>query len=155
LLKALAKSGLPVHIYGSGYERQLYRFKNATYGGEADLPELLHLMSRSRIVLNINANFGAGSHERPFTGMLAGAAVATDFSLYYDEVFSEGEDLIFYRWAALNEGLEGMAALSEDPSRMFDIAKSGHRRAIESHRWANRLDTILAAAEAAKAQLRQ
>ena len=46
-VRALAKTGLPVHIRGRGWERDLYRFgKAAAFGGEATMAEVAGLMAR-------------------------------------------------------------------------------------------------------------
>ncbi len=153
LLKAVIKAGLPVHVYGKGYESQLYRFKAATYGGEADFAEVTQLMRRSRVVLNINANFGQGSHERPLTALLAGSAAASDHSTFYAEMFRPGEDIALYRWKSLTEGLSAIADLAESPEAAFSMARAGQARVIAGHRWDHRIDTLLAAADASRARL--
>ena len=150
-LKAAAKAGVPLHVYGKGYEKHLYRFRNVTYGGEAHFRQVVDLMRQSRVVLNINANFGQGSHERPLTALLAGAAVATDASTFYAENFDEGRDLLVYRWKALAEGMEALAELARDPARARDMAMSGQQKVVAGHRWDHRLATIIAAADAVRA----
>ena len=150
LLKAAAKARLPLHIYGKGFESQLYRFKTVTYGGEASLTEITQLMRRSRVVLNVNANFGAGSHERPLSAMLAGAAAASDFSTFYAGAFEAGRDIALYRWMALPEGLAAVEALAGDAQAGFAMAAAGKAKAVAGHRWDNRVDQILLAAAAAR-----
>lgn len=153
LLKAAAKVGLPIHIYGKGYDRQLYRFKNVTFGGEADLHQAIELMKQSRVVLNINANFGAGSHERPLTALMAGAAAATDYSRFYATHFEEGREIAFYRWKSLENDLASIGALSENPAAALDMVRAGQPRVVAEHRWWNRIDGILAAADAARSKM--
>ena len=53
------------------------------------MPRPLHLLRRARIVLNINNGFVAGGHERVFTAMCAGAAVFSEASRYYADVFRD------------------------------------------------------------------
>ena len=153
LLKAAAKIGLPLHIYGKGYDRDLYRFKNVTFGGEADLNQVVNLMKQSRVVLNINANFGAGSHERPLTALMAGAVAATDYSGFYAEHFEEGKDIAFYRWKALQTDLAAIGDLSENPAAALEMVRAGQPRVVAEHRWINRIDAILSAAEASRSKL--
>lgn len=153
LLKAAAKAGLPLHVYGKGFEKHLYRFKSFTYGGEADLNQAIALMRRSRVVLNVNANFGRGSHERPLTALLAGAAPASDHSTFYAEQFSPDEDILLYRWKALDEGVARIGVLAADPQAAFAMAGAGQARVLAHHTWAQRIDPILAAADAARARL--
>ncbi|MDB5425072.1 MAG: hypothetical protein JWQ29_2488 [Phenylobacterium sp.] len=149
MLKAAARAGLPLQVFGAGYDRDLYRFKNVTHGGERTLAEIAGLMRRSRVVLNINANFGLGSHERPLSAMAAGAAAATDRSTFYEAAFEPGE-LVPLRWMALGEDLTGLAALLDKPQELHAIAARGQARALAAHRWDHRIDAILAAAEAVR-----
>jgi hypothetical protein len=149
-LKSAARAGVPLHVYGSGYEKHLYRFKNIVYGGKADFHDVLRLMGQSRVVLNLNANFGAGSHERPLTALMAGAAAWTDASAFYDDHFREGEELGVFRWRALDEGMADLAELSRDPARARALAQAGQARVVAEHRWDHRLPTIIAAADAVR-----
>lgn len=149
MLKAVAKAGLPVEVYGSGYRSDLYRFKNVAYRGQVALSDMRGLMGRARMVLSVNANFGRGSHERPLTAMLAGAAVASDHSRLYDEHFEPGE-LLQLRWTSLADDLERVAARLRDPEALHRQAVAGHLRAAAAHRWDNRLDAIIAAADAVR-----
>lgn len=148
-LATAAELGLPVHVYGHGFEDHKGRFGSFTFGGEVETGAVARLMARSRLVLNINANFGAGSHERPLMGLLAGAAVATDASSFYADAFPTGEIAVF-RWSALAEDLQAIAALDAEALRAGALA--GQARVVASHRWEHRIDAILAAAEAARAR---
>ncbi len=62
-------------------------------------------MRQSRLVLNTNGNFGAGSHERPFSASLAGAATFSDLSRYYAQVFAPGANIELFRWKDLAGGM--------------------------------------------------
>jgi spore maturation protein CgeB len=152
LLKGAAKIGLPMHVFGSGYERQLYRFKNVSFGGSASYTEILHLMQQSRLVLNANANFGAGSHERPLSALLAGAAAVSDHSTFYERAFRDGEEICLFKWQDLDAGLAKIAALADSPEAAWGMARAGQRRVLAEHRWSNRIDNILGAAAAAREQ---
>jgi spore maturation protein CgeB len=107
-------------------------------------------MARSRVVLNVNANFGAGSHERPLCGMNAGAAAASDVSAFYAANFKVGEEIALYRWRDLEAGLAAVAELAKDAEAAFAMAQAGQRRVVAEHRWINRVETVIAAAEAAR-----
>jgi hypothetical protein len=149
-LKAVAKTGLPIHICGEGWQPHLYRFKNATYEGSVDMARMVELMRASRIVLNTNVNFGAGSHERVFSASLAGAAVFTDHSRYYDEAFAAGE-IATYRWMDLSGAMSELTALAADPRRAFEMGRAAKARTVDRHTWEKRLPLLLEAADAAVA----
>jgi hypothetical protein len=149
-LKAVAKTGLPVRICGAGWESQLYRFKNAVFEGPVEMTRMAELMASSRVVLNTNGNFGAGSHERPFSASLAGAATFSDFSRYYAEVFEPGKNIELFHWKNLDAGTEALSALAADPERCFEYARRAKAETLAHHTWDRRIDLILAAGEAVR-----
>lgn len=152
LLDAAGAAGLPVHIVGAGYEGQFEHFPTFRRMGPVSLSDVSKLMGASRLVLNVNANFGAGSHERPLNAMLAGAAVVTDHGAWWAEHFVEGQEIAFYRWMTLDEDLERVAALVENPAAAWLIAKAGHGRVLEAHRFDQRAQTVIDAARTARAR---
>ena len=152
LLETAARMGLPLWAVGKGWAAELGRFPNLTHGGEADLAGIVGLMRHSRVVLNVNANFGAGSHERVLTAMTAGAAAASDHSRFYVERFAPGTEILLYRWTALEDGLDQVARLAADPEAAWALAEAGRARAAAEHQWEHRVDVILAAADAARAR---
>lgn len=145
-VEAVGRTGLPVTICGLGWESELGRFSNATYEGAVDMARMAELMSRSRVVLNTNGNFGAGSHERPFSASLAGAAIFSDYSSYYAEVFEPGRSIELFRWKALDDGMAALAALAGDPGRCLDYARIAKRETLARHTWDHRIALIFAAA---------
>jgi hypothetical protein len=149
-LKAVAKTGLPLRICGVGWESQLYRFKNATYEGPVEMTRMAELMAQSRLVLNTNGNFGAGSHERPFSASLAGAATFSDFSRYYAQVFEPGANIELFHWKNLTGGMEKLTALAADPERCFEYARSAKAVTLAGHTWDAQIGQILAAGEAVR-----
>ena len=153
-LKAVAKTGLPVRICGLGWESQLYRFKNAVFEGPVEMSRMAELMAQSRLVLNTNGNFGAGSHERPFSASLAGAATFSDFSRYYAQVFEPGKNIELFHWKALDAGMAALTALAADPERCFEYARGAKASTAAHHTWDRRIDLILAAGDAVRPGIR-
>lgn len=153
LLKTAARIRLPIHVYGRGWEAAQAEFPNLILGGEANLHEAVALMRRSRVVLNVNANFGAGSHERPLTAMLAGAVAASDHSRFWAEEFRDGREIALYRWKSLETGLHMIAGLADDLARAHPMAQAGQAKALAGHTWDHRVDTLLAAAQAGRAKV--
>lgn len=148
-LKAVAKTGLPLRICGFGWEPELSRFKNAIYEGPVAMRRVVDLMAKSRLVLNTNGNFGAGSHERPFSASLAGAATFSDFSRYYAQVFQPGINIELFSWKNLDAGMTALTALASDPERCFEYARSAKIETMNNHTWDHRVDLILGAASVA------
>jgi hypothetical protein len=149
-LKAVAKTGLPLRICGVGWESQLYRFKNATYEGPVAMTRMAELMAQSRLVLNTNGNFGAGSHERPFSASLAGAATFSDFSRYYAQVFEPGASIELFHWKDLAGGMAKLQSLVADTQRCFEYARAAKAMTAAAHTWDVQVDQILQAGEAVR-----
>lgn len=145
-VKALAKTGLPVRICGLGWDADLYRFKRATYEGAVPMSRMSELMRQSRIVLNTNGNFGGGSHERPLSALLAGAAVFSDYSRFYGAAFEEDREISLFRWKDLKGGMSKLVDLASDPGKARDIAIAGQRRVLAEHTWDQRIEVVLKAA---------
>ena len=150
LLEEAAAAGLPLTLVGENYGGELVRRPNVDYRGLVPTDEIPLLMRQSRMVLSANANFGEGSHERPLTAMLAGAAAASDFSTFYDDEFDSGTEIVLFRWSKLSADLEALKALLADPAALFGVAQAGREAVAARHRWRHRVDTYYAAARAAR-----
>jgi hypothetical protein len=145
-VKALGKTGLPITICGLGWDSDLYRFKRATYEGAVPMSRMSELMRASRVVLNTNGNFGAGSHERPLSALLAGAAVFSDYSRFYAQAFEEDREITMFRWLDVKGGLERLAALCADPAAAHAKAAAGKAKVKAAHTWDSRIEVVLQAA---------
>lgn len=150
-LEAAAAFGLPLHVFGGGYGPHLERLSNITWHGEAGLSQITEEMRRARVVLNINANFRDGAHDRPFTAAMAGAACASDASLYLAETFEPGAQIELFSWLDLEAGLARIASLTDDPERVHAMALAAQKRVAEAHLWDHRIDNLIAAAAAVRA----
>lgn len=146
-LAALARSGVELHICGAGWEGELHRFEGATYHGAVPMTRMVELMRQSRVVLNTNGNFGAGSHERPFSASLAGAAVLSDFSRYYAAAFRPGESIELFSWRDLPGAMDQLRALAADPGRCRRQACAAKALTLAGHTWDRRADAVAAAGE--------
>ena len=145
-VKAVAKTGLPIHICGDGWDADLYRFKRATYEGPVPMPRVAELMRQSQVVLNTNGNFGAGSHERTLSALLAGAAAFSDRTDFYDEVLGEDDGICLFRWLDLPAGMARLQALHADPGEAWRIAVSGKAKVLAHHTFDCRVQEFLQAA---------
>lgn len=153
LVGRLGASGLPLTICGNGWADEAPRLPNATFLGPLTMPQSAKLMQTTRLVVGSNGNFGAGSHERPLTAMLAGAAAFSDYSRFYAEAFVEDREMALFRWQALDDGLQRLARLTEDPAAAHSLAAAGKARVLAAHRWDHRVDAILASANASRGAL--
>lgn len=150
LLHALGRAGVPLHVYGAGWEPLADRYVTFQYGRIGGAEETLHLLRRSRIALNINNGFVAGGHERVFTAMCAGAAVFSDASRYYTDAFKEGREIVTFPWTKLDEAPDRLMALQGDTAPLAAIARNGHKRAMAEHRWSDRAARLVKAIKQAR-----
>jgi hypothetical protein len=145
LLNLLGAAGAPLTVYGNGWEPLVARYPSFTYGGVGSFEETLHLLRRAKVVLNVNNGFVAGGHERVFTAMCAGAAVFSDTSKYYADVFKEGRELETFAWPKVAEAPDKLIALLADEPRMAGIARAGAKKAVAEHRWTERAGRLVKA----------
>jgi glycosyltransferase involved in cell wall biosynthesis len=138
LLNTLGQAGTPIHIYGNGWEPLLERYPSFVYGGVGSFEETLHLLRRTKLVLNSNNGFVAGGHERVFTAMCGGAAVISDENRYYAEAFKPGREMAVYAWDKLDRVPGQIAALLEDQDALAALARAGAKRALADHTWTAR-----------------
>ena len=106
-------------------------------------PQILPLMNDSKIVLNTMTWFKAGSHDRVFNGMLAGAAVVTDDSTYMRREFTDGRELVMFSLQDLATLPERVFDLFGHISHMQEMADCGYHAASEHHTWKNRAEYLV------------
>lgn len=143
-LNAARKVGLPLTVAGNQWDG----VSGVDWRGPLEVSECLNLMRQSRLAFSLSGNFGEGSHERPLSAMLAGAAVSCDHTKFYENAFVPGHDLALFRWSSLEDDLARIAAMLEDHETLFAMAKAGHDVAAAAHRWDHRVDTIIDAGRA-------
>lgn len=142
-VRILVENGIRVTAYGVGWNQCDWSDNPyLDYRGKVLAPQILPLMNDSKIVLNTMTWFKAGSHDRVFNGMLAGAAVVTDDSTYLRREFTDGKELVMF----------SLPELGTLPERVFDLfghmqstqqmADRGYRAAKENHTWKSRAEYI-------------
>lgn len=144
LILHLAKSGLEVHVYGNGWEKdELAQYENIKRHGAVSYTEALDIMTNTKIVINKMPLFLDGSHERVFTAMLNGAVCCTDESGYWKQEFIDGESICFYDFHDLDNLENIIKELLLNLDKAGKIAQNGYDIAIHKHQWKNRAEQIL------------
>lgn len=144
LILHLAKSGLEVHVYGNGWEKdELAQYENIKCHGAVSYTEALDIMTNTKIVINKMPLFLDGSHERVFTAMLNGAVCCTDESGYWKQEFIDGESICFYDFQDLDNLENIIKELLLNLDKAGKIAQNGYDIAIHKHQWKNRAEQIL------------
>jgi hypothetical protein len=149
LLRTLGEAGVPLTVYGSGWEPLAQAYTAWTYGGVGSFEETLSLLRRARLVLNTNNGFVQGGHERVFTAMAAGAAVISDDNRYYQEAFKPGREIALFPWSKVDRVPAQIEALLGDVGALSAMARSGAKRAMADHRWAARASRLVKAVKQA------
>ena len=143
-VRILVESGVQVTAYGTGWNQCEWSGNpHLTYGGKVLAPQILPLMNDSKIVLNTMTWFKAGSHDRVFNGMLAGAAVVTDDSTYMRREFTDGRELVMFSLQDLATLPERVFDLFGHISHMQEMADCGYHAASELHTWKNRAEYLV------------
>lgn len=142
-VRILVESGIRVTAYGTGWNQCDWSDNpHLTFGGKVLAPQILPLMNDSKIVLNTMTWFKAGSHDRVFNGMLAGAAVVTDDSTYMRREFTDGKELVMFSLRDLQTLPERVFDLFGHMDKMQEMADCGYKVAKESHTWKSRAEYI-------------
>lgn len=145
-VQILAEQGIPIQIYGVGWESCSWiQRPNVVYGGKIPAEEVVVKMQNAKIVLSTMTWFKDGTHDRVFNGMLQGAVAATDTSGYMKEEFcsadmrqlGEGE-LLFFELEKLDQLPYQIQELLEYPEWAQQIADRGYDKAKQFHTWCSR-----------------
>lgn len=144
VVKTLAEHGIPVQLYGSGWEKLDCKCpKNLLIGGPLNSHECLQAISQSKISLNVMPWFKDGAHDRIFNSQLNGAVCLTDDSIYLREQLTDGKDCVFYNLKNINTLPELIRTLLDNEEKMIYIADCGYQTASASHSWKQRAEMLI------------
>jgi spore maturation protein CgeB len=136
-------AGFHVDVFGGGWEYlKCGHPENLTVHGPLDSAGCLREISNSRISLNVMPWFKDGAHDRVFNSMLNGAVSVTDDSKYMREIFTDGEDVVFYDLEDMDGLVEKVRYLLEHGEKAEEIAKKGRERARKGHTWKDRGEAL-------------
>lgn len=148
-VQVLAERGIPVQIYGAGWENCSWIGRsNVSYGGKIPAEEVVAKMRDAKIVLSTMTWFKDGTHDRVFNGMLQGAVAVSDTSGYMKEEFcgfldgssqADGRELLMFELEELEKLPSQVKMLLDDPQAMQRIADRGYDKAKASHTWRARV----------------
>ncbi|MDP2215601.1 glycosyltransferase [Phenylobacterium sp.] len=143
LFNVLGAAGVPLRVYGAGWEPMVARYPTFDHGGVGSFEETLALLRRTRLALNTNNGFIAGGHERVFTAMSAGAGVISDQSRFYAEAFKEGREIATFAWTHLEAVPAQITALLADEAGLAAMARAGAKKALAEHQWRDRAGRLV------------
>lgn len=146
LLSELIEAGVNVDIFGGGWNSDDFAGR-AKIHGEVSYAEMLNVMTYAKVVVNDEACFNNGAHDRVFTAMLNGAAVVSEYSTYLAEEFTVGQDLYLFDWQHIKAQLEICQRLLNDDRLREKMAISAYRKASKRHTWEQRARRLLEVVE--------
>lgn len=142
-LETLAQEGVPIDIYGTGWEDWAVKYNNIRYHETGTVQNTLDILTKTKLCLNINNSFVAGGHERVFNSMINGAPVISDKSLFYNEVFEEGKDIITYSWTKLNDLPGQVNEYLKDNEKLWEISQNARKKVLERFTWEHKAEQII------------
>lgn len=138
MIRVLVKNGIKVHVFGEGWES----FKSDYVGnliierGNSYIAQ--KVVANAKISINIMPWFKGGFQERIAAAMLSGTVAVTDGSLYIDQNFEDGRELILYLLEYLEELPGKVKWILGHPELAEQIALQGKARAEQEMTWQHR-----------------
>ncbi len=147
VIRSLVENGLQVHVFGNGWEEFEGIGKEHLILETGNDYIARKAVANAKISLNIMPWFKDGFQERIAAAMLSGTVALTDESIYINENFTDGEELVLYSLEHLNELPAKVKWLLEHPDEAAQIANAGKRRAQKELTWQHRTFEMIRYAE--------
>lgn len=138
ILRTLLAEGVNLWVFGDGWEELECEGRENLRLLQGDALVALRTLGDAKISLNIMPWFKDGFQERIANGMLNGAVAVTDTSVYVEEEFEDGKDIVLYSLDCIEELPDKIKGLLADEKRAEAIAKAGQRKAEKCHQWMHR-----------------
>lgn len=145
LIRTLLDVGLEIHVFGNGWENASSRYpegRGKLRIHDGGLYAARKAVSEAKIALNIMPWFKDGFQERIATAMLSKTIAVTDESIYINNEFEDGKDLVIFSLKELDNLASRIQYLLAHPKEAAEIAENGYRKA-QSHTWRNRVYDML------------
>lgn len=141
LMQTLLDHQIEVTVYGTGWEEFECRNKEYLIMRESvSFPVSLEVIADSKISLNIMPWFKDGIHDRVLSAMVNKAVCVTDSSIYVEENFTDGKDLVLYSLDEMEKLPVKIKELLNNPDKAKQIIECGYQSVIENHMWKNRIE---------------
>ena len=141
-LEEIAKKDIRVDVFGPGWENVSFAHKLKLHG-KVSYETVLDAFSRAKVVVQDQAEFNNGGHDRVFTAMLNGAAVVSEYSSYLNKEFENGSDIYLFDWKNIGWQMDVVDELLVDESKRLASAIRAYGKAKAKHRWENRAARVL------------
>ncbi len=144
MIRALIEEGnIKVHVFGNGWEdfESDYGHNLCIEKGNPYVAQ--KMVANAKISINIMPWFKGGFQERIAAAMLSGTVAVTDGSLYIDENFTDGKELVVYSLEHLEELPDKVKWILEHPKLAEQVALQGKMRAEQEMTWQHRVFEML------------
>lgn len=138
IIRTLVENGIKVHVFGNGWERFESEYAQNLIIEKGNFYVAQKAVANAKISLNVMPWFKAGFQERIATAMLSGTVALTEESIYINENFANGEELVVYSLEHLEELPGKIKALLEDDAMAESISLAGKERAENELTWQHR-----------------
>lgn len=140
IIEALAESGLPLTICGTGWAGYLGDRANVRYLDNVRFADMPGLYENAQVVMNLNA--GNGGCERAIQAMLSGCAVVSEFSKDLSDGFRLGEEIAFFVRTRPSDAVAQVRTLLES-DKGERMAGKGCEKAASSALWRHRAEALV------------
>ncbi len=151
MLMRLVEYGYKVDIFGGGWDGVPFEDRLIIHG-EVSYQEMLDVISKTKVLVQDEALFNDGAHDRVFTGMLNGAVVVSEYSSYLEELFEDQKDIFMFDWQNTKAQMEAIEQLIGDENYRSEIALNAYNKVKNTQTWKNRAERILEAVELVRMQ---
>lgn len=141
-LEALSKKDIRVDVFGPGWENVPFAQKLQLHG-QVSYDTVLEAFSRAKVVVQDQAEFNNGGHDRVFTAMLNGSVVVSEYSSYLDKEFEDGSEIYLFDWKNIGQQMNVVDVLLVDESKRLASAIRAYGKAKAKHCWGNRAQRVL------------
>ena len=138
MVRYICASGLEFDIFGGGWSSLSDdELGNARVHPAVPFAEVAEIYADSQMVLNVNAWFKNGTHERVSAAMNNGAVALTDHSIYLDELFladeCDKEALFMYDISTPQDVPYIIDELLSDKERLYTASVRGRKFADDNY----------------------
>lgn len=148
LVTAVASSGVPMQVYGSGWDA-IGLPANVAIHAATDYPAFMKLLGSARIYLDASTYVG-GANDRIFHCAINRTAFFTNARAYPAEIFAGDAGAFFYSFDQLHDLGERIRSLLSRPAALEARAERSREIALGGHLWRHRVETMLELVEKAK-----
>ncbi len=141
-VKAIAKAGVNIDIFGHKWENASIKANNVKLHGPTDSKTCLMMMQRAKISLNVLPWFREGAHDRVFNAMANGSLCLTDESLYLDKIFNDKEDYILYDISDVSDLGDKADKLLKDNEYIYKLVNKAYKKTLKGHLWSDRAKVL-------------